>query len=571
MAITGSEKAYTYARGGLARGGATRGNYVPPFIMVEVVHYPPTGDPIRLDVTTYVRLNSLRITQALNDEPDRCSFTLTPHLPLAAYPTVGDDVRISWAAAGGFPAAGTIEFHGSILVVQHERRHEHRAPWLFVQCQDTMWKFDARFVTYQFPSQPARDMINMLVTLFVNDAGGLAPQTFNLDWVQLITPPLPALDVVNQRPSTVLRNIMTQVGGAFYVDGFDVHAWTGDAEPYMSHPTALTNSLASLKSFRHTVDGSQVRKRVLVEGQRTSLSFATPGWSTAGDLSTNPHGIPVADGRPFRPAPDLTYVRIGSQWCTTVSPVVVAPYGENAPGTYTSRAFAVGDAALWCAAIVRTPAYVPPVPGWVKVGDQYAAYNAFSGSTAAEFWLGMIWPGEPVRLGFFANPIPVGEAVTFVDAVRNIAAATWGTYPAVDEHPQRVLRAQSTDAPVVMMAVAQKEAADIPHPWPALEALIQDGRYSPAGALARAQAELAAFENPVISAEWDTEDYNARPGRRQVIAFTAGAGVEAPALTATLTVLNVEVTFPQRTLPPRRSCRAGVTKPSNLLDVLVTN
>ena len=75
--------------------------------------------------------------------------------------------------------------------------------------------------------------------------------------------------------------------------------------------------------------------------------------------------------------------------------------------------------------------------------------------------------------------------------------------------PQTLARAQPVNTPVVTLAVAQTALAT----WPPLEGFVQDGRYSYDGAQARADADLEAFQDPLVSVEWVTEDMAALPGR----------------------------------------------------------
>jgi hypothetical protein len=102
--------------------------------------------------------------------------------------------------------------------------------------------------------------------------------------------------------------------------------------------------------------------------------------------------------------------------------------------------------------------------------------------------------------------------------------------------------------------------------WPPLEGFVQDGRYAYAGAQARADSDLADFKDPLISLDWETDDLNAIPGRAQVVALAS----DTIAIDRTVTILRVEITFPLRTLPPRRRCTGGYVKPSNFLDLVVT-
>ena len=98
MALTGSQKAYTYARSGLARSGATRSNYVTAVVStVDLIVRDGSGNIIsRTDITLYIRHGSLQVTQALNDEPDTCSFQIVPTAPPEAVPQVGQEIPVAW-------------------------------------------------------------------------------------------------------------------------------------------------------------------------------------------------------------------------------------------------------------------------------------------------------------------------------------------------------------------------------------------------------------------------------------------------------------------------------------------
>jgi hypothetical protein len=144
----------------------------------------------------------------------------------------------------------------------------------------------------------------------------------------------------------------------------------------------------------------------------------------------------------------------------------------------------------------------------------------------------------------------------------------WGSAgpPAIPGDPltpgDPYLRAEPTDTPVVTLAVAQTTLGT----WPPMEGFVQDGRYSYAGAQARADADLTDFQNPLTNYEWESDDLNALPGRSQVIALTS----DTITVNATVTILRVEIDFPLRTLPPRRSCAGGIVKRSSFLDLVVT-
>jgi hypothetical protein len=93
---------------------------------------------------------------------------------------------------------------------------------------------------------------------------------------------------------------------------------------------------------------------------------------------------------------------------------------------------------------------------------------------------------------------------------------------------------------------------------------VQDGRFSEAGAMARAVSELADFAAPIVSYEWETEDLNAAPGRMQSIALVEGTPV-----TADVRITNVEVTPIVTGHPPRRRVRATKIQTAGVVDIWV--
>src|SRR4029453_2515582 len=181
------------------------------------------------------------------------------------------------------------EFAGVIVIVQHRRRPMNESPWYGVQCIDSLHFFDARLVTWEYPSQSATPVIKDLVARFV--PGCLTNS------VALNLPVIPILTVVNQRMSTILRSITATIHGGFRIDSLgDLHVWAG---PYETGPTAgtnpqpLTNNLTTLKACRRSYDASNLRTRVIVEGQRTDTLIGIPPGADAyqvGRISTVPIG-----------------------------------------------------------------------------------------------------------------------------------------------------------------------------------------------------------------------------------------------------------------------------------------
>lgn len=555
-AITGTERAYTYARAGIARSGATRSGYVVAFTTVDLITRDETGAIVsRIDLVPYIRHGSLQVSQALNDEPDTCSFQIVPTAPASAVPRVGQEIIVAWTA-------GDPVFQGYALVVQFDRRAMNESPWVSVQCQDSMWRFDARIVTIGFPSQSITASIAALVHWFCNDPDQPSPNDFTVDWVQPDMPTIPAFDVINERPSTVLRRLTATVGGAFNVIGRDVHAWAGSlSEPFRTAPVPLTNDLPTLKSFRLTHDATQLRKRVLVEGRRTSTLIPLPAM---GDKTYSTQlGVPLADAQMFTvykyPVPANWLTRFGSQWMYVKDPYMSAPLGGNAPQSTVAVAYTPGGSTL----TILKPDALPLTTGWIRVSGQFTRYTGYS--VAADKISLTVPTAGPYAV--LTAPIPVGTQVDWVDSVMYFEphGLSW-TYPdGVTTPGDLAIRAAPPDTPVVTLAEADRPLEG----WPPIEGFVQDGRYRFDGALNRANTDLDAFSQPLVTAEWETEDTNAFPGRTQVIALT-GESVIDP-LNMTVTITHVDITFPLRTLPPRRQCRGGDVKPSTFIDLVLTD
>jgi hypothetical protein len=555
MALSGTDQAYLYARSGIARSGATRSNYVAVRTSIDWIVRDGSGNIVSTtDISDRMLHGSLHVTQALNDEPDTCSFELRPDL--APAPAVGQEIRIAWAP-GGTPL-----FHGYVLVTQHDWRASNRQPpWVSVQCQDPMWRFDARIVTYRFPAQSVTASIQFLVQWFCNeDPAGAHPLNFSTAFVETGMPSIEAFDVVNQRPSTVMRSLTAAVGGGFYLEGLTLHAWaTSVSEPHQSNPVPLTVDLPTLKAFRLTTDATQVRRRVLVEGRRTATMISVP---TVTAVDAQVLGLPITDASLFDAALGDAHVhltRIGTQWIEASTPVAVTAGGANPPQTKVFQDYLPGDPLRLTKMLT-----LPPVNGWIRAGNQYSLYVGYTGDPLSdEGWVpGLPLPGVPY--GTFTVPLAAGDTVEWVDAVMRVEprGLGWGD-PAGAGDP--LVRAEPVETPVVVLAVAETTRDQ----WPPLEGFVQDGRYSAVGAQARAEADLAAFQEPLLSAEWITEDLNASPGRSQVI--TLSSENINPPINTTVTIQRVDLTFPLPTLPPRRACSGARVKPSTFLDLVLTS
>jgi len=217
--------------------------------------------------------------------------------------------------------------------------------------------------------------------------------------------------------------------------------------------------------------------------------------------------------------------------------------------------------------LLKAMPVAPPASGWVRVGGQLAHYGSIGGTTTTDGWqINLAAAGSPY--GLLTVPIPAGEIVEWVDAIMSVEphGLDWSDISSTTVTPgDPTIRAQPTDTPVVVLAVDQAGFET----WPHLEGFVQDGRYQYAGAAARAHEDLNRFAMPVVSMEWDTTDPGALPGREVGVGLL---GPEFPGggISARITILSVEITFPLPTLPPHRHCTGGQVQQSTFLDLVVT-
>jgi len=548
MAISGAQKAYTSARSGIARSGATRSNYVFPDVFGVVV----VGG---VDLTGKIRADSLHVTMAINDQPDTCTFDafITDAATDAAL-VVGADVRIGL----GGPSDNVI-FGGRIVTV-HTARHQGHVPSLrSVMCADYLQVLDSEYlVTYGWPSQSATTTILDLVARFANRAGGLPLTAVN---VAAGLPTHQAFGVANERFSTVMRRMVTMfpTPGGFYVDPLkDLHAWIGAQEPGQTNPSPLTLANFHAKQFALTRDGSQVRDAVIVEGVRTKAPIGTP---PPGDYAARVGLVtfPVEDasiignvtdqaGREIRVGSQRMLIRYAQGRWSGLSP----DPNNNPTSSIVSTALVAfnpggaGDVAF----SVASDQFIQGrgIPCWVKVEEQYLLVKQNLGGVF-----------QVPRVGFGAQTADIRQNMV-VAAIDSFASGTTtGRYdtPGAPE----TIRAQPVDSDVVM--TYRSFAAPAVH-----EQLVQDGRYVISGAANRGSHEVQDFKSPAVLVEFETTDMNAKPGRLQAYAFTEPPIAET---SGSYMIVSAEFSWPVWGEPPRRVCTAANVQSANITDAWVVD
>ena len=257
----------------------------------------PTEIHIKIGgVTPHMRIAGLAITDQLNDRPNTCEFVVdtTP-------PTVGQVVEIGL----GSLAITDLIFAGTVDQVEalYDLRPSQRA-WQ-VRSVDWWRRFNTQKITRHYGEQAATAIASDLVTTF-------APG-FSTAGIAAGLPIVSGgIDFIHADLGEALRELMTRVGGYWYVDyGKIVHAFL---EETTQPPDPLVPTLASLllePPVTLGLDLSQIRTRVLVQGGSSTAQTDVPAGGTE---------IPVDDASWYRP--------------TGGYEVVIGPYRMPYTGTF---------------------------------------------------------------------------------------------------------------------------------------------------------------------------------------------------------------------------------------------
>lgn len=236
------------ARWGVMRWGAFRWGAFTPRQCVSIAG---------TDWSSLIQEGSIRIHQAMNDEPDTAEFIVNENDVFT--PTPGQEVII------GSGSLSHREFGGQILRVTEILTGGVARPLYQVSCQDWGKRLDRRTVTQVWLNVSASEI-----------AAGLLQYTDGFTG-NAITPNLPTIEyfeATNQKPSELFRKLATLVGGAYFVDEYrDVHLWgtAGEYHP-RTNPLPITDAAPdTLRAFVRERDSSQWRTRVIVEGQGTKV------------------------------------------------------------------------------------------------------------------------------------------------------------------------------------------------------------------------------------------------------------------------------------------------------------
>jgi hypothetical protein len=513
---TAAEVAVVQARSGIARSGVSRAGYFIPNLVVLI------GGA---DRSSAVAAGSLRIVQALNDEPDTCYFTMKPGFPA---PAELQEVVV------GLGTSANREFGGQVLRKTHRRRRGNESPWIDVSCVDYTHLFDRRLVRKYYANQSATDIVKDVIDTYTSG--------FTYRHVAEGLPIVGFLPAAMDTPSRTLRRIANRIGGGFYIDATkDVHFFGADGETGTRAPTApvtLMNNLATLKAFSHEKDDSQRRTRVFAE---------TKGSQTTADVAATMQAIPVEDGNAF--------VNGGGE-------ALITEYGTFTYGgrnVFTFGTTVKTDALLGATSFeVNDLAQVIGIgffPGWLLVDGRVWIYYTGGAITAAP--AGNVTGIPSSGAGSITSALSVGDAVVNVPFITSLIGGSNALTRAIPQGTYIATVTERNDT-AAQAALAAIEGGDGIH-----ESLLRDHRFSVETGDDLADSDLTAFSTSLTRATWETEDMNARPGTRQMINLT---GTDPLSVTLTITRAELEFLVPNR--PPRRHCEASTVRLASVLDVM---
>lgn len=250
------------ARAASCRAANVRANYFTPNVVVTINS---------VDRSSSIRKGSLRVSEAINDEPDTASFQLRS--PAGFVPTPGQLVSINLGASGNAEFGGQIERVSKRYVrgVGNTQGTEPD-PFIDVACVDWLRLVNRRLITYEWRSLSATAIARAIVADYTTGFTAYAIEDGLATIDQFVC--------VNETVSAALKRLANAVSGGFYIDAArDVHLFgpTGESGARAgTAPRTLAAALATLKAFDTDAEVSQVRTRVIVEGQETTCPIGTP-------------------------------------------------------------------------------------------------------------------------------------------------------------------------------------------------------------------------------------------------------------------------------------------------------
>jgi len=245
-----------YALGKIARGGATRGGYVGShaFIAIDGTHVGFGGTPGSAHVGTIIE--SLSITDELNESPNTCQFRVNGMVPNA-----GAEVRVLL----GSKNAGAPMFAGfALTVAQRYAAGKPANVQADVHCVDYTWLFGFVQLTKAYRNQSASTIAADLVATYA------AANGFTGAGIVKGLPTIDQITFTNEQLDQAMTRLARRIGAYWYVDyqkavHFFIDETTNGA------PETLTPNHKSLADFQRSADRTQVLTRCYVEGRGTTI------------------------------------------------------------------------------------------------------------------------------------------------------------------------------------------------------------------------------------------------------------------------------------------------------------
>lgn len=534
------------ARSGIERANASRTNY---FTVNSVMTL--NG----VNISTKVQVNSLHVTNILNDAADTASFSVKPGSGFT--PTNGQSVSIS---------LGSVEnaiFAGTVARVTHRRLlGQMDTPYLDVECWDWRQLFNRRRVNRIYRQSVAAFTIrDVVLDVIIRDTSGFTYRNVQASTV--------APDIVifqDATPSEALTQLMhLNGGGGWYLDhDRDVHFFgtsgeTGERAP--TPPLTLNNTRSTLMAFNHGFDMRDVRNRSIVLAAATRTMVTVPN-----DIDlVSPYGIPIDEAWMFDDDENPSgYVNIGAQVfvyndCFPLSSDILTCVTTADAGVGATE-ITVGDNTNFILGPIPEPgAGVAEFSGWAQDmsgGGQCFYFTASSLTPTILYTVGAPTSGY----GMVATAIPTGTTLRLLNFLSATIPASGAT--GFDEIPQ----GESVRPRVIANDLASQVSLSYVEGGDGIHEYVIDAPND--GILAatqRADADLLAFAAAagVPEQTWTSLDMNAKIGVPQQTQFTG-----SDPFTATLTITQVDYEFFETPKPPKRHCTARNVKVPDLADVL---
>lgn len=264
MSLSPGQKAFMPSRFGVARFGATRVGYYQPTPVVTVNGVTRTSN---------VRLNGFTVIDLLNGTPNTATMRVWNFTPVK-----GQEIKVGLGGLG----RSQLEFAGRILTTTQVYESAPRNVAWDLSCISYEWLLNRRKVTKRYLSQSATTII---LDLMANFTSG-----FTTTMVESGLPSIDEITFTNEDVIDCLDRICKRIGADWFVDyGLRLNVFSSANGAVHDITDSDDHGMVGLAA---TVDLSQVKTRVLVEGM---------GSAASADIDVGQTTMPLDDTSPFPP------------------------------------------------------------------------------------------------------------------------------------------------------------------------------------------------------------------------------------------------------------------------------